>query len=136
MATQFRDTACGQLIRLLSNKKLLRYPDELDPTMWKKFTHQHSSTEELVGSSDDVAIEAAPLTQRGGDDPEKNSDHDRRSSAQMRQDEASHDPINGTLSSQMADEGRDIYIVDWYGPGDPEVHYSNTLFQSEGCRRT
>lgn len=123
MATQFRDTACGQLIRLLSRKKLLRYPDEVDPALWKIFTHQQSSTEELVGSSDDVAVEAAPPAQRGGDDPEKNADYGRRSSAQVKTDEASHDPLKGTLSSQRADDGQDFYIVDWYGPGDPEVCY-------------
>ncbi|KAI1202124.1 major facilitator superfamily domain-containing protein [Nemania serpens] len=130
MATQFRDTACGQLIRLLSRKKLLRYPDEVDPALWKIFTHQQSSTEELVGSSDDVAVEAAPPAQRGGDDPEKNADYGRRSSAQVKTDEASHDPLKGTLSSQRADDGQDFYIVDWYGPGDPE----NPLNWSEGWK--
>ncbi|OTA54747.1 MFS general substrate transporter [Hypoxylon sp. EC38] len=36
MATQFRTTPFGQLIRFLTGKRLLRYPDEIDPSLWEK----------------------------------------------------------------------------------------------------
>ena len=31
MTTQFRDTPCGHLIRVLTGNKILRYADEVDP---------------------------------------------------------------------------------------------------------
>lgn len=31
MATQFRDTQCGHLIRFLTGDKMLQHPDEIDP---------------------------------------------------------------------------------------------------------
>ncbi|KAE8452318.1 hypothetical protein EG329_001018 [Mollisiaceae sp. DMI_Dod_QoI] len=36
MQTLFRDTIFGQFLRLISSNKLLKYPDELDPALWKQ----------------------------------------------------------------------------------------------------
>ncbi|KAI1654291.1 hypothetical protein F4813DRAFT_211589 [Daldinia decipiens] len=36
MATQIRDTQFGHLVRFLSRNKIFRYPDEVDPSLWKR----------------------------------------------------------------------------------------------------
>ena len=36
MSDNFRDTVFGQLVRLLSKKKLLKFPDEIDQNLWEK----------------------------------------------------------------------------------------------------
>ncbi|KAF3059852.1 Caffeine resistance protein 5 [Daldinia childiae] len=36
MATQIRDTQFGHLVRFLSRNKVFRYPDEIDPSLWKR----------------------------------------------------------------------------------------------------
>lgn len=43
MAFQFHTTTFGQLIRLLSGNKVLQYPDEIDPLLWKRFLGQDAS---------------------------------------------------------------------------------------------
>jgi DHA1 family multidrug resistance protein-like MFS transporter len=36
MTSHFRDTVFGQFVRLITRKGLLKFPDELDPTLWKQ----------------------------------------------------------------------------------------------------
>ncbi|KAI2623985.1 benomyl/methotrexate resistance protein [Hypomontagnella submonticulosa] len=43
MATQIRDTEFGHLVRLLS-QRLLRYPDEIDPSLWKRFLQRNTDS--------------------------------------------------------------------------------------------
>lgn len=94
MATQLRDTAFGQLVRRLSNNRWFRYPDELDPTLWEKHLRDRESTtdEKHNGSSPDGTDASLP-------GPEGGSAGD------------------GTRS---VEDGQDVYLVDWYGPDDPE----------------
>lgn len=80
MATQFRDTAFGRLVRLASSNRLLRYPDEIDPTLWKRFL----PSEKANGLSAEAST------------------------------------ADGTIRD-LVEGGMDIYLVDWYGPDDPEV---------------
>jgi len=79
MTSQFRDTQFGQVVRFLSGEKLLRYPDENDPSLWKQ-----SLRRDKPHIKDDVDLQ------------DKN--------------------IN-----QALENGNDIYLIDWYGPDDPEV---------------
>lgn len=98
MATQFRDTTFGHIVRFASNNRLLKYPDEIDPTLWKKSLQGQdaSSSETANGSSVEKASnsrgDALDGTNLGSSDP-----------------------------AHIPEGGRDIYLVDWYGPDDPEV---------------
>ena len=100
-ATQFRDTQYGHVIRLLSNKNLLRYPDEIDPSLWKKSLHQ------------DTAL-TRPRLEKPLDpnDPANNSPRD---------DDTQEDSSQVPNTSQDVKEGKEIFLVDWCGPDDPEV---------------
>ncbi|KAI2626549.1 benomyl/methotrexate resistance protein [Hypoxylon sp. NC1633] len=84
MSTQVRDTEFGHLVRLLSGKKLLRYPDEVDPSLWKKFLQRETGPSgKQVNEGQSVGLQ-----------------------------ELSTDQVLG--------DSRSVYLVDWYGPDDPE----------------
>ncbi len=99
MATQLRDTQIGHLIRLLSGKKLLPYPDEVDSSLWKKSALRPSPLE----SSQGPQIEKPPNTENPANNPIKDLEAE----------------TNG--SNRVIENGKDIYLVEWYGPDDPEV---------------
>jgi DHA1 family multidrug resistance protein-like MFS transporter len=42
MELHLESTIFGQLVRLLSRGKLLRYPDEIDPSLWEKAVSRDS----------------------------------------------------------------------------------------------
>ncbi|KAK7190696.1 multidrug resistance protein [Paraphaeosphaeria sporulosa] len=87
----FRTTPFGQLLRLCSKNSLLRYPDEVDSTLWKAFAEQAkvsvTSPNEKIGSEDG----AVPL----------------------------QSSIPDGQSQTLNNEG-DIFLVGRYGPHDPE----------------
>ncbi|KAF8865556.1 MFS general substrate transporter [Acephala macrosclerotiorum] len=65
-----RDTVFGQLMRLISRNKLLKYPDELDSSLWRQFIQGESVSDAEKGSSDEVEKYAHLVTWQGPDDPE------------------------------------------------------------------
>ncbi|KAG8169828.1 hypothetical protein KVR01_000573 [Diaporthe batatas] len=89
MATQIRDTAFGQLVRRLSNNRWLRYPDEVDPTLWEKHLRDREFTRDEKPNGTDAS---SPRPERS---------------------------IAGDVTRSVED-GQDVFLVDWYGPDDPE----------------
>ena len=57
MASLIRTTVFGQAMRLVSNNKMFRYPDELDPLLWNNWIEQNepanaqSAKEQINGTS-------------------------------------------------------------------------------------
>jgi DHA1 family multidrug resistance protein-like MFS transporter len=100
MATQFRDTQFGHFVRFLSNDNLFRYPDEIDPLLWKKRistkSEEQSGEIEKPGRSDD-SNDTAPNDLN----------------------------LQGPNVDRIVEDGEDIYLVDWSGTDDPEVFYSS-----------
>ncbi|KAI1376823.1 benomyl/methotrexate resistance protein [Hypoxylon crocopeplum] len=86
MATQIRDTELGHLVRLLSGKNLFRYPDEIDPSLRKKFLQENAGSTPCL-SGERIKENIGLQDQR---------------------------------TEQVGEDGRDVYLVEWYGPGDPE----------------
>lgn len=64
MSFQFHTTTFGQLVRLLSGNRVLRYPDEIDPVLWKRFLRQdtleHTNVSGREPSKDEVAEDGIP----------------------------------------------------------------------------
>ena len=90
MMTQFRDTQFGHFVRFLSRNKYLRYSDEADALLCKRGTATAEQSRE----------------------PEKlEQPEDLRTG-----DLDSREPA----SSQAVEHGKDAFLVDWYGPDDPE----------------
>ena len=102
MTTQIRDTQFGHLVRYLSGKKLLRYPDEVDLSLCRKpfLSRSQDQQRDNVGPSDDSNdIDGADAD--GSDTETQDVEKaDKRRAAAV--DEA-------------------MFLVDWYGPDDPEV---------------
>ncbi len=95
MTTQLRDTQFGHLLRFLSGNKLFRYPDEIDPSLWKK-SLQRDTTSTSTRSGKQTNASAQDLDTQNGDLQDRSGTH-------------------------VVEDGKDIYLVDWYGPDDPEV---------------
>ena len=118
MNSHFRDTVFGQAVRLLSRNKLLKYPDELDPTLWKqcvqKDTTAASSTsgehDGLVGSRDHISADISDGGEKGKKQGTgKTAAHGSGDTQALHQCDPSHESTIG------------VRLVDWYGPDDPEV---------------
>ncbi|OTB08322.1 hypothetical protein M426DRAFT_7649 [Hypoxylon sp. CI-4A] len=88
MATQLRDTEFGHLVRLLTHAKYLRYPDEIDSSLWKSATQGNTTPT------------CTPLGEHEND--------------------ARPIGLQNLGSSNAAENDRQVYLVDWYGPDDPE----------------
>jgi len=42
MESHIRDTVFGHFLRLISNNRLLKFPDERDSSLWKQSVNQHA----------------------------------------------------------------------------------------------
>lgn len=108
-----RDSAFGQLVRLMTRNKVFQFPEEKDPSLCERYINaeklgnmaHHDSTE-----SDNVKEKSTDM------DPLASS---RTSSPiQVGQDA----PANGASQKPVDPEkGRDLHMLDWYGPEDPDV---------------
>lgn len=102
MTTQIRDTQFGHLVRYLSGKKLLRYPDEVDLSLCKKSFPSRLQRQQR----DDV------------DPSDKPNDADRAGAFES---ETQSDDVEKADKRQTAVDAEATFLVDWYGPDDPEV---------------
>ena len=103
-----RESAFGQIVRLITRNKVFRYPEEKDLSIWEKYINQEKSRNMAVHGS------TQPF-----EDPEKDMTVDtpqspESSSSTIAEDGATKQPVD-------PEKGRDVTIVDWYGPDDPEV---------------
>lgn len=55
MTTQIRDTQFGRLVRVLSQRKIFQYPDEIDPSLFKSAVEQGA-----VGGSEQKDLGSGP----------------------------------------------------------------------------
>lgn len=127
MSELIRDTVLGHFLRLVTGKKVLLYPEEKDPEIWRKYVNKEKSAnmashgqpqppeedEKKEENKDDNEDESAPRN-RG---PSRTGSS--QSSSTIKDDsgqvnEASGRPID-------TEKGQDSFVVDWYGPDDPEV---------------
>ena len=118
MDGHFRDTVFGQVVRLLSKNRLLRFPDELNPTLWKQCVEQDpsaasSTSGELDGlpaSGDhiaaDVSVRGEKCQKQGTGMSSAHGSGDRQ---------VMHD------GNPSREKTTGVRLVDWYGPGDQEV---------------
>lgn len=92
------DTVFGQLVRLLSKRRLLKCPDEINPKVYEQFVKRHTDT-----SSDSKIPEHA-----GNLEENKTSQH--------------NDQNDGIPDeSGLRQNATDMVLVDWYGKDDPEA---------------
>ena len=100
-----RDTQLGHLVRFLTGNRLLQYPDEIDPSIWKSAS-RHGN------------VSVARRTQEGNSDSEKFTEIIPPFVASNGSHGVQDVDVDGL---RAVEAGKDVCLVDWYGPGDPEV---------------
>jgi DHA1 family multidrug resistance protein-like MFS transporter len=108
MTTQFRDTQFGHLVRFLSGNKLFRYPDENDPSLWKRSLQRDTTSASTQSGEQSNSLE-------------KSKDPNDSINASATDFDTQGVDLQGLSVNHVVEDGKDIYLVDWYGPDDPEV---------------
>lgn len=126
MAELFRDTVAGQLLRLISGRRLLQYPEERDSSIWQKYLNPdksanmaiHGSTEPPSSEEKQEPDSARFSSNEAGSQPRRDSSSGTSASTTVDNDNV----LVNTLSNTKIDpeKGRDAHIVDWYSPDDPD----------------
>ncbi|PMD48560.1 putative caffeine resistance protein 5 [Hyaloscypha variabilis F] len=125
-----RDTVVGHLLRSVTRGKVLRFEEERDPSLWKRYVDKEKSgrmahhgdveeekKEEQEGN--DTSNENMHEQQRAGvaegdtTANTRNSSDTRVGSGEARRNEVSGVPVD-------PEKGRDVSIVSWFGDNDPE----------------
>lgn len=128
-----RDTAFGQIVRLITRNRWPQYPEEKNLESWKKFVDEKKSgnlarygttsprDEESSGADQDYPHLGGVRTRdAAADSKEKEESGDGES------DKSDSDfPTDGTYNVASGykidpDKGRDLHLVDWL-ENDPEV---------------
>jgi MFS transporter, DHA1 family, multidrug resistance protein len=86
-------TTSGQLVRLISGNKIFQYPDEVDPSLWKKAIQQETAQP----SQQIVQHNSGPA------------------------DKAGQYHLTQEQQTGGAFGGSDVLVITWYGQDDPEV---------------
>lgn len=139
MKELMRDTAFGQVVRLVTKGRFFKYLEERDPSLWKKYVNEEKS-----GRAAHFGVEGGAIQQPGEDEEmpqgiggvrtreDGNTEPlepvgDRRSSdgssrTQVGEGEKEEEANYNNASGIKVDpeKGRDLHIVDWFGPDDEE----------------
>ena len=120
MTDLVRDTLFGHFLRFVSGGRLLSYAEERDPSIYQKYINADKSGN----------LAATGTTQPQSREPQDGSTKETAesparpdiSSQRSESTKADSSPvINGPSGKRVDPEkGRDIELVDWYGPDDPE----------------
>ncbi|TKA24953.1 hypothetical protein B0A50_06051 [Salinomyces thailandicus] len=144
MKELIRETAFGQLVRLITNKKYFKYPEEEDPSLWTSYVDEKKSGYlahhgDTNPPEDDAEMEGiggvrTREEQSNGQSPANGQDKNRRSHS----DSTSRTRVdNGSDGSQIneasgikvdSEKGRDRHLVTWDGDNDP----ANPINWSQG----
>lgn len=114
MSGFFIDTTAGQIVRLVSGSRFLKYAEERDPSLIEKYINPEKSGN--LARTGTTRSDRAPSTEK---DVNPESDSPSSSSSTL------HDPnaLVNVPSGRPVDpeRGRDGHVVDWYGPDDLDV---------------
>lgn len=111
MSDLFRDSFFGHFLRLVTNGRVLHYPEELDPSIWQRYVNEKKSANMAMYGKTEVPEDDSKDTPRDSNSPTPYNE-------------------NGVHRQVDSEKGRDVYLVDWYGPDDPEVCIAELLFPS------
>lgn len=139
MTELIRDTTFGHCLRFISRGKLLPFAEERDPSLWKQFVNEEASGNAAHHGTVDPPEKKTSESESSDDDDEKlrqqmTGTHsiggvrtrDAYDSQSPDSSEKTRVPDDGTVNIPSGvkvdpEKGRDVWIVDWYGPDDPEV---------------
>lgn len=130
MTELIRDTAFGHLIRLITNKRFLKFQEEADPSIWTRYIDEKKSGY-LAHHGDTNPPEDGDMPEGLGgvrtredqytlQTPPRLSTHDSSDSSRTRVGDDSEKVNNASGMKIDPEKGRDLHMVSWYGPNDPE----------------
>jgi DHA1 family multidrug resistance protein-like MFS transporter len=112
-----RDSAFGQIVRLVTRNKVFQFPEEKDAALGERYINAEKSGNMAHHGAVVADIEKEKETDGN------NLSSSRTSSTQVDGSAA----VNGASQKPVDPEkGRDLYMVDWYGPEDPDVRAANS----------
>jgi hypothetical protein len=132
-----RDTVVGHLLRLATGGRALKYEEERDKSLWKRYIDKEKSgrmahhgtveenqdeehKEQDASDIDAQGQQGARVAERNTTTGARNSSDTRVGSGEAQRNEVSGVPVD-------PEKGRDVTIVTWFGDNDPEVS------RSQGC---
>lgn len=118
-----QSTIFGQLVRWVSRNGMLKYPDEIDPSLWKSAVQRTPPQQ--------------PQHSQQAQEPERTNGHISGSESGMQKGEALNGDVekNGESTPQR-DDHSDILVVGWYGPDDPEASdFAASNMSCSSCAR-
>lgn len=117
MKLHMQSTIFGQFARWVSRNGIFKYPDEIDPTLWKSAVQQPPSQEPQQSEQSQHSQE-----------PQHTNGHTNESERGTQQDEALNGDVEKNGQSTPPKDGpHDVLVVGWYGPDDPEASDSAVL---------
>lgn len=102
MAIQLRDTQFGHLTRLLSRRRWFPYPDEVDISLSKKFVDSDTMRHQ-------------------GNGFEKTDDTNKPGRPSWQASDGPNTDLEACGAQNVVSREKETFLVDWYGPDDPEV---------------
>lgn len=121
MTTYLRDSAYGQLVRLILGTRYFQYPEEKDPSIWKEFVDKEKSANiARFGNLTGPPVESTHTLgsfRTASEEKDKETD-----GASLRSAWSNHaEGVNAASGAPVDPErGQDLHIVGWWGPDDPE----------------
>lgn len=117
MKLHMQSTIFGQLVRWVSRNGKFKYPDEIDPSLWKNAVQQTPSQEPQH-------LQPSQQTE----EPERTNGHIDESENGTQKGEALNGDVEKNGQSTPPKDGpHDVLVVGWYGPDDPEASDSAIL---------
>lgn len=135
MADLIRDAAFGQIVRLITKNRVFQYPEEKDPSIWKKYVNEeksgyaaHHGTTEPHGEDSDTEDAQSPSGVRTRNAGNRSPDSDGSERTAVPEDGAKYNEVSGVKIDP--EKGRDLTLIDWE-PNDPQV-CGLSLFDAAG----
>ncbi len=135
MAELFRDTAFGHLVRFVTRKKVFPFAEEADPSIWTRYIDEKKSGYLAHHGDTSPPSDGESINGLGGVRTRENEyslfppsrlwKMERLQSYNSRMGTQNMQSVNEALNQASGvkvdpEKGKDIHLVSWYGPNDPE----------------
>ena len=133
MTELIRDTPFGHLVRFVTRNKYLQFAEEKDPSVWTRYIDEKKSGHLAHHGDTSAPEDGTDMSGLGGVrtredqfalEPPANHHAFRTSSSsssRTRVGDESGDVNHASGIRVDPEKGKDIHLVSWYGPDDPEV---------------
>ncbi|KAJ4367532.1 GTPase-activating protein [Neocucurbitaria cava] len=119
MAELIRDTAFGHTVRFLSRGKLLPYPEDTDPDLWKKYVSEEKSGYAAYHGHTHAPPDEEQVEELANARGMRAAREDSETSSRTRvEGEEGYNAVSGVRVD--AEKGKDVHVVDWYGRDDAQ----------------